>query len=118
VVGGKGGRLGELTGGGMGVPAACVVTTEAFRRSLGRGNMLGAIATEVRRLDPGEPDRVADVTAAIRARIEATPLPADLEAAIREGYNALAAEPADDPQQGRVGVRSMRTREAGAGATF
>ena len=120
LVGGKGASLGELTGAGIRVPPAFVVTTEAFRRSLGQGNMLGAIATEVRRLDPGEPERVADVTAAIRGRIEATPLPADLEAAIREGYAALAAERVDDPQPGRpaVAVRSSATGEDSAEASF
>ena len=124
LVGGKGASLGELTGAGIRVPPAFVVTTGAFRRSLGEGNMLGAIATEVRRLDPGEPDRVADVTAAIRARIEATPLPADLEAAIRERYAALAAEAVDDPVHNplaggaAVAVRSSATGEDSAEASF
>ena len=120
LVGGKGASLGELTGAGIRVPPAFVVTTGAFRRCLGQGNMLGAIATEIRRLDPGEPDRVADVTAAIRARIEATPLPTDLEAAIQEGYAALAGEPAGDPQPSRpaVAVRSSATGEDSAEASF
>ena len=78
LVGGKGASLGELTRAGIRVPPACVVTTDAFRRTLEQGGLLGAIRTEIGRLDPGRPDELAGVSAAIRARVEDTPLPSRL----------------------------------------
>jgi pyruvate,water dikinase len=109
-VGGKGASLGELTGAGIAVPPGCVVTTAAFTRSLRALDPTGALRREVEALDAGDHDRITAVSAAMRARVEAAPLPPDVCDAIAAGLAALAPAP--------VAVRSSATSEDSAEASF
>lgn len=107
-VGGKGGSLGELTRAGIAVPPGFVVTTGAFERFVAGLDLRG----EVEALDPDALDIVQQRTAAIRARVEAESLPAEIEAAIRTALAELA--PGGEP----VAVRSSATTEDAEDASF
>jgi pyruvate, water dikinase len=112
--GGKGASLGELMRAGIRVPDGFVVTTTAFR------DAMGALAAEVERqvtaLDPADAQRLAAVTAEIRARVESAPPPPAVAEAIISAYERLGAH-ADHPDL-PVAVRSSATSEDSAEASF
>jgi pyruvate,water dikinase len=114
-VGGKAASLGELARIGLRVPPGCVVTTAAFTAAMRAIDPSGSLARRVDRLDPDDHQRVAKVTAAIRERIRAAPLPAGLAAAIMTAYRALTAGDADAAP---VAVRSSAIGEDAADASF
>ena len=91
VVGGKGASLGELSRAGMRVPAGYVVTVRAFERGMLALDPAGAIRSEIERLPAGDDAVIARVTARVRSRIAAAPLPDDVQVAIRAGYRRLRA---------------------------
>ncbi|HEY4631536.1 MAG TPA: PEP/pyruvate-binding domain-containing protein, partial [Blastococcus sp.] len=71
--GGKGASLGELLRAGIRVPDGFVVTTAAFREAMGA--LADEIGSRVTALDPADADRLATVTAEIRALVESAPPP-------------------------------------------
>jgi len=89
-VGGKGGSLGELTRAGIAVPPGFVVRTEAFEAFVRALDAAEPLRAPIEALDPSDLDRVSEVTAAVRARFEAEPLPPEVEQAIRAAYAELA----------------------------
>ncbi|HEV8670414.1 MAG TPA: PEP/pyruvate-binding domain-containing protein [Candidatus Limnocylindria bacterium] len=91
VAGGKGANLGELIRAGFPVPDGFVITTEAYAAA--------ARAAGVDRSDPVD----------ARERLTATPMPTDIENAIRDAHRALG---------GRVAVRSSATAEDLPEASF
>jgi pyruvate,water dikinase len=107
VAGGKGASLGELTRAGIPVPPGFVVTTAAFEQVVAGT----AIRGEIQRLDADDHAAIARITADIRKRIAATPMPGELRTAIIEGYRSLGDE-------ALVAVRSSATGEDGADASF
>jgi pyruvate,water dikinase len=113
--GGKGASLGELTGAGFPVPAGFVVTTAAFEYAIAPG----AAGRDLERLRGDDHAGIVRAAAAIRQRIEQTPLPAEVRAAIAEHYHAL---PDPVPLAGGPGapvaVRSSATGEDGGDASF
>jgi len=111
-VGGKGGSLGELTRAGIAVPPGFVVRTEAFEAFVRALDAAEPLRAPIEALDPSDLDRVSEVTAAVRARIEAEPLPPAVEQAIRAAYAELAGS--DKP----VAVRSSATTEDAEDASF
>jgi pyruvate, water dikinase len=115
VAGGKGASLGELTRAGAHVPPGCVVTTAAYHRVIDVLDPDGSARHAIGELDPADDAAVASATARIRDMIEAAPLPADVEAAVREGYARVPSRPGEEPA---VAVRSSATSEDGADASF
>jgi len=111
VAGGKGASLGELQRAGLPVPPGFVVTVPAFRRAMETADAGSAIEAGIASLAPGDTGAVERVTEAIRARIAAAPLPADVAAAVTAAYEALGA---DVP----VAVRSSAVGEDAAEASF
>jgi len=111
-VGGKGGSLGELTRAGIAVPPGFVVRTEAFEAFVRALDAAEPLRAPIEALDPSDLDRVSEVTAAVRARIEAEPLPPEVEQAICAAYAELAGS--DKP----VAVRSSATTEDAEDASF
>src|ERR1700743_1269544 len=89
-VGGKGGSLGELTRAGIAVPPGFVVRTQAFEQFIVALDAAEPLRAPVEALDPDDLARVQAVTAASRARIEQTPLPDAVDAAIRPAWRQLA----------------------------
>jgi pyruvate, water dikinase len=123
-VGGKGASLGELTRAGIRVPAGFVVTVEGFERALRALDPGGAIRAEIGRLPAGDPAAIASVTARVRARIAAAPLPGDVRDQIVTRYRGLGRGRGGGSDAGQgggavaVAVRSSATGEDDAETSF
>jgi pyruvate,water dikinase len=113
-VGGKGGSLGELTKAGIAVPPGFVVKTAAFERFVAALEQQGPIRSVVEALDPTDLDAVTACSKALRARLEAAPLPDDLMAEIAAVYAELCGGDASSP----VAIRSSATTEDAEDASF
>jgi pyruvate,water dikinase len=111
VAGGKGASLGELTRAGIRVPPGFVVTTAAYERTLASIDPGGTARAQVAGLPPGDHAAIARVTAGLRARIASAAPPADVRAAIIDGYRSLGAD-------ALVAVRSSATGEDGEDASY
>ena len=112
-VGGKGGSLGELQRAGIAVPPGFVVKTGAFERFVQALEREAPVRAPVQALDP---DDLAAVTACckeMRARIEATELPADVLNEISAAHAELCNGPAVP-----VAIRSSATTEDAIDASF
>jgi pyruvate,water dikinase len=114
VAGGKGASLGELLRAGIRVPDGFVVTTAAFREAM--GGLLEEIGRRVAALDPADGERLAVVTAELRALVESAPAPAGVAEAITTAYEGLCAQAGDEELP--VAVRSSATSEDSAEASF
>jgi pyruvate,water dikinase len=128
-VGGKGASLGELLRAGIRVPAGYVVTVRAFERALRALDPGGSICSEIGRLPADDRAAVARVSAEVRVRIAAAPLPGDVEAEIVAHYRALGGGPGAGEGGGgsgpggggsgiAVAVRSSATGEDSAETSF
>jgi Phosphoenolpyruvate synthase/pyruvate phosphate dikinase len=89
--GGKGANLGELTRIGARVPPGFCITAQAFDHLIAAGGLQGQIAEIAARLDFEDLNALEAQTAGVRGMIAAAPIPADLEAEIRERYRALVS---------------------------
>jgi phosphohistidine swiveling domain-containing protein len=90
-LGGKGAALARLAQGGFPVPAGFVITTEAFRATLGGATLCGTASQEE-----------------LHARIKSAPIPFEVRRAITNAYAELALG-----SGARVAVRSSATLEDG-----
>ncbi|HKT46477.1 MAG TPA: PEP/pyruvate-binding domain-containing protein [Candidatus Acidoferrales bacterium] len=118
-VGGKGASLGEMSGAGLPVPHGCVVTTAAFERFLRTVDPAGSIRRGVAELLPSNLEKVAEISTAVRARIESSPLPLDLAESIRRHYFQLAPFPGGANSSDHVvAIRSSATSEDTAETSF
>lgn len=118
VAGGKGASLGELSRAGMAVPPGFVVTAQAFERGMRALDPAGAIRGEVERLTTGDSAAIARVSASVRVRIAAAPLPDDVREAITVSYLGLGAGQDTAGRDAPVAVRSSATSEDTAEASF
>lgn len=122
LVGGKGANLGALQGAGFDVPPGFCLTTAAYWRFAEPAG--GWIAQRLAGLDADDTRALEAAAAAIRAHLEALPIPEDLAEATLRSYRALAercrglgllpparSEPA-------VAVRSSATAEDLPDASF
>lgn len=116
LLGGKFSNLGEMTAAGIAVPLGFGITTASYRYFL----RSAGLEEEVQRLRAAAPglqlSEIKAETAALRAGIAESPLPADLEAMVRMQYARLEERTgvADVP----VAVRSSGESEDLAGASF
>jgi pyruvate,water dikinase len=111
-VGGKGGSLGELHRAGINVPPGFVVRTEAFEGFSDGLERCFPVRARVDGLAADELDELEAVSRELRARIEDSPLAADLQQEIRDAYGRLGEPPP------AVAVRSSATTEDSADASF
>jgi pyruvate,water dikinase len=118
VVGGKNASLGEmisqLAATGVRVPGGFATTAHAFREFLAHNGLAARIADKLATLDVDDVRSLAEAGALIRQWIVDTPLPAALEAAIREQFERLSA---DNPAAS-FAVRSSATAEDMPDASF
>jgi pyruvate, water dikinase len=112
-VGGKGGSLGELTRAGIAVPAGFVVKTPAFERFIETLERDSPVRARVESLNTEELAGVKALSAELRARFEATPLPPDVAGEIAAAHAALGGA-----AQSAVAVRSSATTEDASDASF
>jgi pyruvate,water dikinase len=117
-VGGKNASLGEmisqLAASGVRVPGGFATTALAFREFLRHAGLHQRIQDKLATLDIDDVRALADAGAQIRRWVVETPLPANLEAAIREQFARLSA---DNPQAS-FAVRSSATAEDMPDASF
>ncbi|OOC10008.1 phosphoenolpyruvate synthase [Thioalkalivibrio halophilus] len=113
--GGKNASLGELLGqlgaAGVRVPGGFATTASAFRTFLARDGLDTRIKERLSGLDINDIEALRAAGREVRGWIEAAPLPAELEDAIREHYAKLGE---DVP----VAVRSSATAEDLPEASF
>ncbi len=112
--GGKGANLGELTRAGMPVPAGFVVGATAYAVFCDARGLRDRIAERLGSLDVDDPTALEAAAAEIRGRVEAEPIPPDVEQAIRSG----CAELASGGSLPAVAVRSSATAEDTEAASF
>ncbi len=117
-VGGKNASLGEmisqLAASGVRVPGGFATTAHAFRQFLAHQGLAQKIGDKLATLNTEDVRALADAGAQIRHWIEATPFPADLEAAIRAEFSKLTA---GNPGAS-FAVRSSATAEDMPDASF
>jgi len=112
LAGGKGANLGELSRvEGVRVPAGFCVTTDAFRLTMTTAPGIGERLDRLSRLDPGDREAVATLSAQIRQTIEGSAIPDDLVAAITRSVTRLG-------EQAAYAVRSSATAEDLPTASF
>ncbi|MEM2419966.1 MAG: phosphoenolpyruvate synthase [Candidatus Bathyarchaeia archaeon] len=117
-VGGKNANLGEMLSAGIPVPQGFAVTAHAFKKFIEETG----IASEIYRIigesvkDLNDPKQYEEASKRIRALIESTPMPKDIEDAIRGAYRELCRRLniANVP----VAVRSSATAEDLPDASF
>ncbi len=118
VVGGKNASLGEmisqLTASEVRVPGGFATTAFAFRQFLKHGGLDARIAQALNALNVDDVRALATTGAAIRQWVLDTPLPAELEAGIRDHFAQLAAAQSD----ASFAVRSSATAEDLPEASF
>jgi pyruvate, water dikinase len=118
-VGGKNSSLGEmisqLAASSVRVPGGFATTAHAFREFLKQGGLDTRIHAALDALNPDDVRALAATGKQIRDWVVATPLPAALEAAIREHYAKLLAESGGPIS---VAVRSSATAEDLPDASF
>jgi pyruvate,water dikinase len=113
-VGGKGGSLGELTRAGIEVPPGFVLKTAAFERFIAILESESPVRERVESLQAEDLGAMTVLSAQLRARFAATPLPADVVDAIARALEG----PSNGAAASRVAVRSSATTEDSADASF
>jgi pyruvate,water dikinase len=116
LVGGKGASLGELIRAGIPVPAGFVLTVHAFEGAMRALDPGGEIQREVGRLPAGDQGAIARVSAEVRTRIAAAPLPPEVRDQIEAAYRNLGAAESGAPG-GRAGRSGVAAESGGAGET-
>jgi pyruvate, water dikinase len=113
-VGGKGGSLGELTRASIPVPPGFVVRTAAFERFLDALEREEPIRAKVEALGSHELEKITALSQNLRARLESTPLPDEVNSEILAAHAELCGHQSNAP----VAVRSSATTEDAADASF
>src|ERR1700733_3096848 len=115
-LGGKSASLGEMARAGLPVPPGFAITTHAFRAARDGSGVVGAIRAELEGLDPGDTADVSRRALAARELIMSWPMPPDIEAGIRDAYQALSQR--CGRKRVAVAVRSSATCEDSPDASF
>ena len=113
-VGGKGGSLGELTRAGIAVPPGFVLKTAAFERFVEALEIESPVRERVESLEADDLAAMTALSAELRPRFEAAPLPPDVADEIATAHEALS----HDAEQTAVAVRSSATTEDAGDASF
>jgi pyruvate,water dikinase len=119
-VGGKNASLGEMIGNlaklGVSVPGGFATTAEAFQQYLDKSGVAKRIQARLADLDVDDVDALTAAGKEIREWVTETPLPADLDQAIREAYAKLCKDAG--AENVAVAVRSSATAEDLPDASF
>ena len=115
-VGGKCASLGAMIQAGAPVPPGFAITTLAYKKMLDTAGLGQKIHEQLEQLDPTDVAGAEIISHHIRRLIEVTPLPSDIETAIRAAYTGLCERVGLDDTP--VAVRSSATAEDLPGASF
>ncbi len=124
LVGGKSTGLGSMIRAGIPVPPGFAITTHAYRAMLAGSGIEAAIAELLIGADSEDIEGLEKISRMIGDMIETSPMPADVESAIRAGYAELTALCSSEQDAGAespglpVAVRSSATAEDLPGASF
>ncbi|MEM4790129.1 MAG: phosphoenolpyruvate synthase [Thermofilum sp.] len=119
IVGGKNANLGEMIRAGIPVPPGFAVTAYAFRRfieEMGIKEKIQQILREQVKPGASEPRDYEEASKRIRELIEKTPMPKDIEEAIKAAYRELSRRVGK--REEFVAVRSSATAEDLPDASF
>ncbi|HEV7204167.1 MAG TPA: phosphoenolpyruvate synthase [Jatrophihabitans sp.] len=109
--GGKGANLGELTAAGLPVPPGFVISGAAYLAAIDASGAREKLVAIRSGLDPADDHALTAASELARSLIEATPVPDDIAAQVREAYTRLGGDI-------RVAVRSSGTAEDSGDASF
>jgi len=119
-VGGKNASLGEMIGNlaklGVSVPGGFATTADAFQQYLDKSGVAKRIQVRLADLDVDDVDALTTAGKEIREWVTETPLPAELDQAIRAAYAKLCKDAGADDIA--VAVRSSATAEDLPDASF
>jgi pyruvate,water dikinase len=119
IVGGKNASLGEmfanLTSKGVNVPDGFAISAYAYNHYLDSSGIRGEIEGILRGLNTSDLQNLASTGERIRTLIRGTPLPGDLEQAIKDSYDELCKEYGTEVD---TAVRSSATAEDLPDASF
>ncbi|MDO1528704.1 phosphoenolpyruvate synthase [Fulvimonas sp. R45] len=103
-VGGKNASLGEMIGNlaklGVSVPGGFATTADAFQQYLEKSGVAKRIQARLADLDVDDVDALTKAGKEIREWVTETPLPAELDQAIRDAYAKLCRDAAPAEQSG------------------
>ncbi len=119
LVGGKNANLGEMINAGIPVPPGFAVTAYAYKRFIeetGIKDEIYKIISDV--VKEKKPEEYQEASRRIRALIESTEMPKDIEKAIREAYVELCNRVGLKEAKLPVAVRSSATAEDLPDASF
>ena len=119
LVGGKNANLGEMLNAGIPVPPGFAVTAYAYKRFIEETGIKDKIYKILREKAPAgaaKPEDYIEASKEIRALIESTPMPKDIEEEIRKAYRELCRRVGKEEEY--VAVRSSATAEDLPGASF
>ncbi len=118
IVGGKNASLGEMINSGLPVPPGFAVTAFSYERYIQEKGIAEQIYKIIKETvtNPNDPRQYDTASKKIRELIEKTPMPKDLENAIRTGYRELNKRL--DLKDTFVAVRSSATAEDLPDASF
>ncbi|MCX8204295.1 MAG: phosphoenolpyruvate synthase [Candidatus Nezhaarchaeota archaeon] len=116
--GGKGANLGEMLRAGIPVPPGFVVTAQAYQHFIEKADIKDKIYQVIKEKikHPDDPREYEEVSTEIRGIIESTPIPPEVEEAIRLSYRELSAR--IGVGEAYVAVRSSATAEDLPDASF
>ncbi|MEM4699371.1 MAG: phosphoenolpyruvate synthase [Candidatus Nezhaarchaeales archaeon] len=116
--GGKGANLGEMLKIGIPVPSGFVITAQAYQNFIEetgiKEKIYQIISEKIKNVD--DPHEYEEASKEIRSIIESTPIPREIEEAIRLSYRELSNRIGVD--EVRVAVRSSATAEDLPDASF
>lgn len=112
-VGGKGGSLGELQRAGLAVPPGFVLRTAAFERFLETVEVECPVRERIAALSADDLPAIAECCAAVRDRLQESPLPWDVAEQIERAHEQLCGSRGTP-----VAVRSSATTEDAMDASF
>ena len=117
IVGGKNRSLGEMTRAGLPVPPGFALTTLAYEAMRDQDELARREVRELlSQVDLTDASGLQELAAKVRRRIEAIPMPAEVERALRDAYAALCERCGVDDVP--VAVRSSATAEDLVDASF
>jgi pyruvate,water dikinase len=118
LVGGKNANLGEMLSVGIPVPHGFAITAYAYKRFIEKTGIANEIYKIIKETvkDSNDPKQYEEASKKIRALIESTPMPKDIEEAIRVAYRELCKRL--NLNDVFVAVRSSATAEDLPDASF
>jgi len=118
LVGGKNANLGEMTKAGIPVPPGFAITAYAYQKFLKETGIAEKIYQTIKETvtDPNDPKQYEEASKKVRQLIESTPMPKEIEEAIRNAYAELSKK--TKMVDVFVAVRSSATAEDLPDASF